>query len=687
MKNFTLKMKSVLFSVLAVLAMATPATAQVNGVADLFGKYKFTAKIEYTEAGKAFEGQYKETSDVTIEKHNVYDGQIVGLAGSDKGQTINGWNEKDQTLSILNPSFGGVWGKLAMSNNEGVYPYRGMQEGHEDAWSVAYSYNAKDGSISIPDFTLGECDYDAETFKVCVKFTNVKLELVQLDKVEVNDISGDWHYNAGKGPWDSMEGSKLPAEFDLTLVATNPEKTNYTAKLVYGDFAPVEIEADFNGSVFNLNLDSTALDVKEKIYLISSYSATPYEDKVSFNYTDAGSLVLSSGLTVVRCDSIAPDKLKAQLQWFQSGVLKKAGGDVAQQTWDGSYKMKAEQVHNIAEGAKFPQEFTMKVNNTDYGYFVTELLGYEIPNGGFSLVPDKANPNKAVIPVGYASFRNIGAIEPGKTYYALGDQNGQIDGDIHLTLNADNTLTMDNISVLIYNWETKEAQMAGAYVGVKGTKEAAPEVPEFSWNQTFKVTAEVEAINKDYTYPTEFNMVVVYDDIAELNFITEFFGNNVKDMNWGGIMLDVSPSNPLLAAMAPGKYIQTIEPGASYLTMADAKGENNPILVKADEQGNLTFDDFGVMLFDYNTQASTLVAVYKNVKATLVATGIESVQHEAAKVSVSGNTIKLNKEQAVQVYNITGKCVFSGVASEVSQLVKGLYLVKTATGVAKVLVR
>ena len=107
MKNFTLKMKAVLFSMLAVLAMATPVKAQVTGVSDLFGKYKFSAKIEYTEAGKAYEGKFKETSDVTIEKHAIYDGQIVGLAGQPNGQLIN--NMVNDTLVITNPSQGDFW--------------------------------------------------------------------------------------------------------------------------------------------------------------------------------------------------------------------------------------------------------------------------------------------------------------------------------------------------------------------------------------------------------------------------------------------------------------------------------------------------------------------------------------------------------------------------------------------------
>ena len=682
-------MKSVLFSVLAVVAMATPAKAEVTGISDLFGKYKFTAKIEYTEAGKAYEGQYKETSEVTIEKHGVYDGQIIGLAGRQNGQLINNWDAEKQQLVITNPSQNGVWGDLYMANEKGDYPWNGILEGHNDAFSTYYTYNAADGSISIPDFTLGKGDYQKETFTVCVKFTNVKLELVELEKVDVKDLTGDWHYNAGKGRWDSMEGSTLPTEFDMTVTATNDQKTAYSVNFVYGDFEPIHLDAVFNGSVFSLKLDSTALDVNEKIYLICSYSKNPYQDNVTFNFTEKGALNISSGLTIVRCDSIAPDKPKAQLQWFQGGIAKRQGGEVGEVTWIGTYNFKAETAYPVKpEVFATPKEFSMKVVESVTGLFVTEMFGETLPMGGFELKPDAGDPTKATLVGGYDGNRYLKTIDPGKSYLILGDMNGQADQPVSLTMTADGVVKMANVSVLLFNYETKKSETAGAYAGISGTMEAAPVAPEFSWAQSFKVTAEVEVYNKDYEFPTEFTMTVVTNEYTGGVMLTEFLGGDIAALNYGGAGFTVSETDPLSAAISGGAIMKSVEPGKLYLVLADMNGQNNSIQVTADAEGNLTFANFSVMLKDYDTQTSTAVASFKNVKAVPgAATGIETVQKEGVGFAVVGNTLKLNQAQSVQVYNVTGKCVFNAVASEVSGLVKGVYLVKTATGVAKVMVR
>ena len=688
MKNFTQKMKSVLFSVLAVLALATPANAEVTGVSDLFGKYKFTAKIEYTEAGKAYEGQFKESSEVTIEKNAIYDGQIVGLAGSMNGQLINGWNAEKSELVITNPSQGGVWGDLYMANAKGDYPWNGMLEGHNDAYSTAYAYNAADGSITIPDFTLGKGDYQKETFTVCVKFTNVKLELVELDKVDVANLEGDWHFKAVEGGFNTNSESTIPTEFDFSLVAKDASNKAYTAKITLGSFAPFEMDATFNGSVFGLQLDSTCLDKDEHIYLIPGYSKDPYHDVISFNYTESGTLTLSSGMNIVRKDSIAPDKPKGELQWYMAGVAKRQSGEVGEISWIGTYNFKPEAAYPVKpEVFATPAEFSMKVVESVTGLFVTEMFGETLPMGGFELKPDADDPTKATFVGGYDGNRYLKTIEAGKSYLILGDMSGQADQPVSLTKNADGSVTMADFSVLYFDYEGKKSETAGAYTGVNGTFEGAPVAPEFSWAQSFKVTAEVEVYNQDYTYPTEFTMTVITNEQSGGLMLTEFVGEDISGLNYGGAGFTVS-DDPMKAAISSGAYLKGIEPGKLYWVLADVNGQNNPVNVTADAEGNLVFDDFAIMLNNFETQEKTAAALYKNVKATPgTATGIVGVQNHAAKVAVVGNTVKLNKAQAVQVYNVTGKCVFNAVASEVSGLMKGVYLVKTAAGVAKVMVR
>ena len=46
--------KNYFMLVCLMLFMAVQATAQVSSVADLFGKYRFTADVEFSEAGNSY---------------------------------------------------------------------------------------------------------------------------------------------------------------------------------------------------------------------------------------------------------------------------------------------------------------------------------------------------------------------------------------------------------------------------------------------------------------------------------------------------------------------------------------------------------------------------------------------------------------------------------------------------------
>ena len=56
---------STLFAAL-MLFVAMPAAAQVNSMSDLFGKWKFSATINTTEAGAAHADKFKSDCEVII---------------------------------------------------------------------------------------------------------------------------------------------------------------------------------------------------------------------------------------------------------------------------------------------------------------------------------------------------------------------------------------------------------------------------------------------------------------------------------------------------------------------------------------------------------------------------------------------------------------------------------------------
>ena len=104
--------KNYFMSVCLVLLSAFSATAQVSSVADLFGKYKFTATVEYTEAGEAYKNQLPAESDVTISEDANYIAKIVGFAGSQTQQNINAISTEKEMLKVTNPNNPQLWNGL-----------------------------------------------------------------------------------------------------------------------------------------------------------------------------------------------------------------------------------------------------------------------------------------------------------------------------------------------------------------------------------------------------------------------------------------------------------------------------------------------------------------------------------------------------------------------------------------------
>ena len=60
--------KLYLLFTMAALLFTVSANAAVESMADLFGKYKFTATVNVTDAGQSYTEHFKSECDVTVAK-------------------------------------------------------------------------------------------------------------------------------------------------------------------------------------------------------------------------------------------------------------------------------------------------------------------------------------------------------------------------------------------------------------------------------------------------------------------------------------------------------------------------------------------------------------------------------------------------------------------------------------------
>ncbi|MBR2359354.1 MAG: T9SS type A sorting domain-containing protein, partial [Bacteroidaceae bacterium] len=342
--------------------------------------------------------------------------------------------------------------------------------------------------------------------------------------------------------------------------------------------------------------------------------------------------------------------------------------------------------------------------NADYDiYMVTKFLGNDVAalnNGGIRLTPSTEDPNKAEIATTTGYLKTLVA---GESYLTLKDMNAQ-SSPITLTHNGDGTVTISNFCVtyMTYdaNWQQQHAA-AALYKDVTATvaeEEEEPLPTEFTWADKFTVKATNVTVYKEiegYTYPTEFEMEVSYNADYDMYLVTKFLGNDVVSLNNGGIRLTPSTEDPNKAEIATtAAYVKTIVGGESYLTLKDMNLNTSPITLTHNGDGTVTISDFCVSYMTYDANwipQHAAAALYSGVSATsgYATVGIEDTEVAPALKAWSANgTIYVAGEaQTVEVYDMSGRTVFSGVASQVSGLNKGLYLVKVKNAVAKVAVK
>lgn len=654
MKKTTL-MKSALALIVAFV-LALPARAQVASMSDLFGTYKFTADVNVTETGQTLTDYFKSECEVVITKssNSYFMGEIQGLAGASATQLVASIDVTANTFKITNPNGNyDVWGgKLHMSGIEGDYPYT-KADGTPGYGNIEYTFDPATKTITLPDFTLVTCDYANSTATVAATFTNAKLTLVQSENIEVTDLSGDWHFTAGKGTYDVMEGSTLPTEFDMTLTATDDSKRNYNLSLTLGEYAPLALTATFDGVTLSIPFDETYFDVENKIGLVNMYGeARP--GTVTFNMLNENLLSLTSGMVIAQ-DSISPEVPGGYMQWYMSGSAKKQGGEVVEATWEGTYTVKAGSIYKAIADYEYPEEFEMEVTyNADYDmYLITKFFGEDVATlnyGGISLTPSADDPNKAEIKTG--GF--LKTIVRGETYLCLKDMNLS-DGALTLTRLEDGTYTISDFSVskMGYNEDwTQKHELAAFYQTV--TAEQAPAAEPFSWANTFTVKVGGVDVYKEiegYTYPTEFEMEVTYYADYDMYFITKFLGEDVAMLNNGGIRLTVSADDPNKAEIAAANvYLKTLSVGESYLAMKDMNLSNSPITLTHNGDGTVSIDNFCVSYMTYDAdwnQVHTAAALYKDVTATVAEEKEEELPIEfswADKFTVKAENVTVYKE-------------------------------------------
>ena len=627
--------KSYFMLVCLMLFMAVQATAQVSSIVDLFGKYKFTADIEFTAEGEAYKSQLPAECDAVISEDGTYSAKIVGFAGSQTQQNINAISIEQSMLKVLNLNNPALWSNgLLLANENGDNPY-GVYDSAEGAWAVEsygpvyYTFDPATKEISIPDFTVVKMsDYTAAKGTIIAKYTNVKMTLVQATIVEIADISGDWNFKAGSSTYSTMAGSTIPTEFAVALAKTDDTGRAYNATFAIEGFDAVTLPATFDGNSLAIAYDSTYLDAANGIRFGNMNGSKVKQGSIEFKSQSEEAFSLYSGFSFV-VDSIGKNKagdadstyVKLQ-QWYMDGTLK-LPSEAPAFDWAGVYNVKAGDlfVQNAA-GIEWPTEFQFEVTyyETSDIYCVTSVFGYDIAGinyGGLMFTP--AEDGKSA-DINTGNLASLG----GGMFMKILDMN-LTTSPIKLTVNEDGTMSVMGLSVATGEYGSNDNVLNAYYYNLVVTKEAAEEeAPAFSWMGQHVVKAGKVDSYDGNEWPAEFTMTV--SDVNGSILVTEFLGNDVSAINYGGILFTIAEDGKS-AEMKAGSFVGGGYP--EYLKLYDMNAQTSPIVFTLNEDGSVNVSNFFIkhLKYDENYNPSESgAAYYQNVTIPAAGGDVEEAE-------------------------------------------------------------
>lgn len=669
--------KFLLFTTLCLMFIV--GKAQINGMSDLYGEYTFTSTMVVTEAGQKFlnAGRFAQESTVTIGSNNIYLAEVTGIAGAKGGlMGIQDFDVAKKTFGTANPNTNLPWvaSTIGITTPDGINPFGGN-------YYLEFTYDAN-GDITIPNFALVRVsDYNATEGTILAQFTDCKLTLKEKEVIVLEDMSGNWEFD-GTGYHDTE--SEFATTFQMDITAHNAEFSEYTVDMLFEGYDKLTFDkAIFDGETLSLPINNTYLSNDEKIVLYTYMYAR--EGVITFKKgTTNNTMTLSSGMRLAQETNIEGKDTIVSLQYYSFGYAKKKV-EVEASEFEGLYTVTTGKQTVLPTSSNvYPKSFDIEVKSDGAGgYLVTKFFGQSVASindGGIPAVVSEEDPTKLEISVGTdCKLRDLGD----GSYIVLYDNTGSSKGKVTITIAADGKVTISDFTVAQYNGSS--AAVDALFQTNTIVKGDLPSPIDFSQVYTVKLDeSKVEILDPIVEFPAEWELKFI--DYAEYGvYLTSFLGEDINtSMNQGGFVVEVDENDvrTLNIDFSGNRYLKSVEQGVQYLLVCNAKGENDGKLkITIDSQGNVSVSAFTVVLSNYVTGESSIVARYG--EAEEEETSVEAVKE--AVISAANGVISVAEEALVEVYSVTGVLVYSDVTTEVSGLARGIYIVKVGTTVRRVI--
>ena len=554
----------------ALFCMAMPTAAQVTSMSDLFGKYKFTATITTTDAGQEHAALWSDDCEVIITKGtNGAAGTVKGLLGNGADQTIADIYLTDNRFDVINPNPN--YGLLSSNPYIGVAD---MSLENLQLYTMEYHYNPETKEITIPDFSICKFSWvngGDMVGEVLAEVTNVKMVLLEAEKVEIPEIEGEWSfkpYSLGYVENDTT----FVYEFKMNLTAKDDTKQLYDATFSFEGFEDFTLEATFNGVDLVIPFNNQYLDAEQKIRL--GVKATTQEmtlikeGQLSFTYSSP-TMMWQNDYVVIRKDVITTEEVEGEvvekesaekLQQITYGWIEREAPNAYD--WSGTYTVNANRVvdYELNDEYTYSKEFEMVVEKSMGAFYVRKFLGYDT---AIELVANKDGKSATMnltwdgANYYYPYLMHLGNPDGDYAYLALADINGQ-GTSLDVTLNEDGSLSISDFCVSYYLYNAQTYKALTLMSGVSATRKpfGIKSVNPADGASTKPFGSIIQLIfNEDVTVTMPEGGIEVKNTTTNEVFATSLYEDEYMDKNMVMLQFDKD------VLLTPGTYSYTIPAG------------------------------------------------------------------------------------------------------------------------------
>lgn len=197
----------------------------------------------------------------------------------------------------------------------------------------------------------------------------------------------------------------------------------------------------------------------------------------------------------------------------------------------------------------------------------------------------------------------------------------------------------------------------------------------------------------DVAYPQQgesFTFTVGKNETTGQYYVTEFMGQDVKALAYGtGIPCEIK-DNGFEIAVGTDKFLRMVVAGQYYDVLLDGMGTSaSPVAVEVAADGTVKMGDFFIKRVNFNDFSAEPenCAFYQDLTGKKVASGIDNINTDAlsGKVYVSDGAVCVKGgKAAVEVYTVSGACLYQGVTDRVALPAGGMYVVRCGGKAVKV---